>query len=120
MLKKLDFIVLHVKNLASSVNFYKHIIGLKQIDDQSTWKAFHIGNAILGLEPWHPGTEDERPLKHGVSLCFEVDNVEKRFAELEKKGAHCLMEPSEADFGRYAEIVDPDGYILMIYKKRNE
>jgi predicted enzyme related to lactoylglutathione lyase len=116
MVKKLDILILHVKDLSVSVNFYTHILGLKQKDDQTSWKSFRLGDTVLGLQPWHPGTEDERPLKHGISLGFEVENVDKRFKELEKKGAHCLVEPRDDMFGRYAEIVDPDGYIIMLYK----
>jgi lactoylglutathione lyase len=116
MLKKLDILILHVSDLSTSAHFYKDIMGLKQKDDQTAWKTFDLGDTILGLQPWHPGTEDERPLKHGISLGFEVEDVDKRFKELEKKGAHCLVEPRDDMFGRYAEIVDPDGYVIMLYK----
>jgi predicted enzyme related to lactoylglutathione lyase len=118
MQKKLDTIILHVKNLTLSAKFYKNMLGLKQIDNQSKWKSFDLGDTILGLEPWHPGTEDERPLKHGISIGFEVQDVDIKFLDLEKKGAHVLVEPRDEKFGRYAEIVDPEGYIVMLYKTK--
>ena len=116
MQNKLDFLILHVKNLASSAKFYKEMLGLKQLEDQPEWKTFDLGDTILGLQPWHPGTEDERPLKHGISIGFDVQDVDQQLAELEKKGAHVLVEPRDEQFGRYAEIVDPEGYIIMLYK----
>jgi predicted enzyme related to lactoylglutathione lyase len=118
MESKLDTIILHVKNLSAAVKFYKNMLGLKQLDNQPKWKSFDLGGTILGLEPWHPGTEDERPLKYGIALGFEVSDVDKRLAELEKKGAHILVEPRDETFGRYAEIVDPEGYVIMLYKTK--
>ena len=118
MLDNLNIVILQLKNLAASVHYYKQILELKQDQDQEFWKTFHLGNTLLGLQPWHPGTEDERPLKPGITLGFEVDNVDNRFKEFEAKGAHILVEPRDEEFIRYSEIVDPDGYILMLYKSK--
>lgn len=114
MFEKLDILILHVKNVEASDNFYSNLIGLKKLEDKPDWKSYQLGETILAVRPWAPETEDERPVKYGAAFGFNVDNVDKRVKELEDQGAHILLKPRDEKWGRYAEIVDPDGYILML------
>lgn len=114
MFDKMDILILHVDDVAASHNFYKNMLGLKQLEDKPNWKSFQLGNSVIAVRPWAPDTKDERFIKYGPAFGFNVDNVDKRIAELEKQGAHVLLRPQEKSWGRYAEIVDPDGYIIML------
>jgi predicted enzyme related to lactoylglutathione lyase len=110
----LNSVILNVNDLNVSKAFYENLIGLKLLTDKPHWKRFQAGNIQLGIQPWKRGTEDERPVKHGVFLGFKVFDVDKTVNRLEKEGAHILVDPQDDEFGRYAEIVDPDGYIIII------
>jgi len=114
MFEKLDRLILSVNDLEESANFYKNFIGLKQRIDKPRWKTFALGDCELGLRPWIPGTEDERHVKHGLVMAFEVPDVDVAIKDLKLKGVPILVEPLDEDFGRYAEIADPDGYIIML------
>jgi len=114
MFEKINTFILCVNDLNESKNFYKNLLGLKQLADKPKWKTFLLGDTILGLKPWTPGTEDERKVKHGVYIGFDVADVDQAIQQLEKKGAHVLVDPRNEEFGRYAEIADPDGHIIML------
>ena len=114
MFDKMDILILHVSNVAASFHFYKKMLGLKQLEDKPEWKSFQLGDSVIAIRPWAPDTKDERFIKYGASFGFNVDNVDKRIKELEAHGAHVLLRPQDESWGRYAEIVDPDGYIIML------
>ena len=114
MFKKLDNVILCVNDMKESVRFYRDIIGLEQKANDPDWKTFSLGDTTLALRPWLPDTEDERHVKHGISLCFLVGDVNTAVPELESMGAHVLLSPCDAERGRVAEIADPDGYIIML------
>jgi predicted enzyme related to lactoylglutathione lyase len=117
MFKKLDTIFLCANDMQASAKFYRDILGLKQVADDPNRKSFSFGQTTLILRPWEPDTEDERHVKYGISLCFHVADVDAITRELESLGAHLLVAPREDELGRYAEIADPDGYIIMLLGK---
>ena len=117
MFEKLNTLILSVKNMDESVHFYNNFLGLEQVDNKPRWRTFKLGDMLLALRPWTPETEDERRVKHGICLAFHVENVDESIEELEKKGARILIDPENADFGRFAKITDPDGYIIMLISK---
>ncbi len=120
MFEKLDRLILSVNDMEMSANFYKNFLGLKQIVDRPRWKTFKLGDCELGLRPWTPGTEDERRVKHGFVMAFNVPDVDQATRELKEKGAPILVEPRDEDFGRYSEIADPDGYIIMLLSENSQ
>ncbi|OGB99529.1 hypothetical protein A2V82_05910 [candidate division KSB1 bacterium RBG_16_48_16] len=120
MFEKLNWLVLCADDLEESKNFYKNLLGLEQVSDKPSWKAFKLGESLLALRPWTPGTEDERHVKHGIYIGFHVADVDDAVVILEQKGAHILVDPRDEEFGRYAEIADPNGYIIMLMTERKQ
>ena len=114
MFEKLDMIVLMVSNMSESIKFYRDLLGLEMTQKSKKWTTFKIGEMTLGLHTEIPGTEDERPLKYGAALAFNVRDVNAAWQEMQNKGAHILAVPRKAAFGKYTEITDPDGHIIML------
>ncbi len=114
MFSRLDILIIHVADIEKSAHFYKNILNLKQLKDESGWKTFEMDHQILALQTWDAEIKDERPVKYGITLAFDIDDVDTTILQLKAKGAHILVEPRTKDFGRFAEIVDPDGYIIML------
>ncbi|MBN2000183.1 VOC family protein [candidate division KSB1 bacterium] len=117
MFEKLDMIIIHVHNIKISGDYYRNILGLPQLEKKDDWQSFKLGDSVLGIQPWHSGTEDERTVKYGATIVTRIDDVNKRLPELEAKGAHILVDPHDEPWGRAVEIVDPDGYIILLYSK---
>jgi len=113
-----ELIMLRVADIDRSAAFYRGL-EMEPLEDEPNWKTFRLGPSTLALRKWDPGTEDERPIKYGISMAFTVPDVDASLAELENKGAHVLVVPKDEEFGRYAKIVDPDGYIIMILSRRD-
>ena len=118
MLEDFHLIMLRVDQIDKCAHFYSNVLGLKHIMDDANWKTFELGKATLALRKWIPDTKDERPVKYGVSMGFHVQDVDATIDDLEEKGAHILVMPQDDDFGRYAKIVDPEGYIIMFFSDR--
>jgi predicted enzyme related to lactoylglutathione lyase len=114
MFGKMDILILSVSDIAVSLHFYKNMLGLKQLEEKPDWKSFQLGDSVIAIRPWASDIKDERSIKYGPAFGFNVDNVDKCIKELEKQGAHILLRPQDESWGRYAEIVDPDGYIIML------
>jgi predicted enzyme related to lactoylglutathione lyase len=114
MFKNPDMIILHVNNMDKSLAFYRDILQLKLVDDKPDWKTLSFDNIKLGLKPWQPELADERQVKHGFAFGFYVDDVDGVMKQLIAKGASIHIRPEDRDYGRYAEIVDPDGYIIAV------
>ncbi len=120
MFEKPDIIILHVSDIEASDHFYQKILGLIRVENKPGWKSFKLGQTVLAIRPWLPETIDERKVKYGIAIGFNVDDVDKRIRELVGKDVGVLIEPRDETFGRYAEIVDPDGYILMLISESKE
>jgi len=51
------------------------------------------------------------------TLTFQCDSVHATHAELTVRGIHFVHEPKSVAWGYGAELLDPDGYRVMIWDK---
>lgn len=114
MFKQLDLIILDVQDMKAATQFYHQILGFGVKGSSSEWTTFDMDKTTLAIRPVNPELADERHVKHGVIFGFSVRDVDQKVAELEKQGAHILVRPRSGTLGRYAEIADPDGHIIML------
>jgi predicted enzyme related to lactoylglutathione lyase len=52
-----------------------------------------------------------------VELTFQCDSVHARHTELTARGIPFVHEPKSVPWGYGAELLDPDGYRVMIWDK---
>lgn len=119
---------LSVRNLEDSLVFYKDVFGFVEIN---RFERENLGLKIafmklkngddLRLELVQPRepikNEDDFSnlnilgLKH---LCFEVENVDKKYKELKSKG-YDVTEPKEGkSIKKYLFVKDPNGFLVEI------
>ena len=104
MIKKISHITFPVSDLKKTVAFYENILGLKKTGEWSTYAIFDVGGVELGLEPGGK-----------LEVYMLVDDVDKAYKELKKKGVKFIAEPKDQQWGgRTATIVDPDGNAIII------
>ena len=123
---RLGYVVRFVTTLATSVDFYRDVLGLKPSKQSGHWAQFECGSIRLGL---YERTAMAAALgiaadalgspPGAVELAFEVEDVDAAFAAAVSAGARPFRDPADRAWGeRTAYLVDPDGGLLELYARR--
>ncbi|AXI47464.1 glyoxalase/bleomycin resistance/dioxygenase family protein [Sulfitobacter sp. SK012] len=120
-IKRLDYTVLIVRDMAAMQRFYEDVLLLKVTRKLSeNWYEYAMGDTILALS--NPGlTADDAPVPRGtaaVQLAFQVPRVtvDDCHVGLLALGIDVVSPPTDRDFGhRTLFFRDPDGNLLEIY-----
>jgi catechol 2,3-dioxygenase-like lactoylglutathione lyase family enzyme len=113
---KFSIAMLVCSDLERSRDFYRNVLGLKMVADQSPhWVEFELAKGVkFGL---HPRTELLAVRPGSLQLGFSVDNVDKFVADCAAMNVPVLQYPYDEAFGRVAMIADPDGYPIQIARR---
>lgn len=117
MLGPIKQIAVTVKNLEVSKAFYRDKAGLKFLFDAPPGLSFFdCGGIWLMLAQEN---EAEALAAPGSALYFEVDDINKTFAEMKERGVSFVDQPHRiADMGSYELWMtffrDPDGTLLAL------
>lgn len=97
-----------------SRRFYGETMGLPETASfENDWVEFGLGPILLKLTQLRPGEVSSRNQVAGV---FSTTNLETTLATLKDKGVTVTRPPAEEFTGRSAEILDPDGYRIIIFQ----
>ncbi len=97
-----------------SRRFYGETMGLPETASFETdWVEFGLGPILLKLTQLRPGEVSSRNQVAGV---FSTANLETTLATLKDKGVTVTRPPAEEFTGRSAEILDPDGYRIIVFQ----
>jgi catechol 2,3-dioxygenase-like lactoylglutathione lyase family enzyme len=111
---RLNHVTLPVLDVESSARFYARL-GLTQIvADYPKYARFLApeGDTTLSLE-----RVESSPSQPGVSIHFEVDDVDGVVDRLERDGFRLQSEPVDQPYlWREATLLDPDGHRIFIYR----
>lgn len=122
-----NHVAFYIKDLKTSTDFYKEIIGLDTIpepfhDGRHTW--FSVGPKSH-LHLIQGGNYDARPKDKSMHFCFSVDDVDKFVVLLNKKGipyedagGKKQTVTKRVDGVKQVYIQDPDGFWLEINDAR--
>ena len=111
MIQGLQFIMLHVTDVAEAATFYSEKLGLKIEDQNPGFVQFGSGpggGAVLAI-----GVGESRP-DPGTELWWFVDNADAACADLKAKGVKIVEEPKDEPFGRVFSFKAPGDYILYM------
>ena len=112
-LSRIAAIMLGVRDLATSVAFYKDKLGLKLIMQEPGLALLQCGNIMLGLNPGHMSAA---PLAEAVEVSFGVDNLRATHKALVEKGVVFLSEPRAVTPTDWAvHFRDMDGHLLSLF-----
>jgi len=113
--KQVDYIMINVSNMARSVAFYKDKLGIPMKFGTPEWTEFQTGTTTLALHGGgKPNEAAPNPAEHLAGTCsigFNVDNLDLAYEQLQAKGVHFVMPPTErqGEGIKLAVAVDPDG-----------
>jgi len=113
MIKTVWSITFYVSDLKRATKFYEEILGLEKKYEYSSYAGFDCGGVEIGLIP--KPEESQKASVLSPSVEFLVDDIEKAYNALKKKGVEFTKELHEETWGgRQATFADPDGNILEI------
>jgi len=117
MFSKLDYVMVIVSDMNRSVEFYRDKLGIPLKFESPDWTEFQTGATTLALHgrgTAKPATAGSDGIAGTCSFGFNVDNLDKIFAELSARGVRFVMPPKtqEGEGIKLAVCVDPDGLAI--------
>ena len=116
-IKKVGNVILAVKDLDKSLEFYHELIGLPIKHQRRSWIDLGTSGALLSLHPasltaQHIGSS----IENGITVGFLVGDVKSAVDELKSKGVEVYRDIVERDAGKNAVVLDPDGYLVSLFE----
>lgn len=114
MAPKFAYSVLFVRDMQTSIAFYRDVIGLGVKMESPEWTELDTGECTLALhkaagDPLPPVEQGKIPAGHSHP-AFNVEDIDAFAARLKAAGVPCLQEVRTEDFGgRMGVWQDPDG-----------
>lgn len=113
-MKKLEYAIVFVSDMARSVAFYRDTLGLPLKFESPHWTEFSTEGTTLALHPADsvsPGRTS--PGHNPAGSChpgFQVPDLDAFHKKMEAAGVKCIHPPKVEDFGgKLALYADPDG-----------
>lgn len=107
-------IQIFASDFTRSRRFYGETMGLQETAAfENDWVEFGLGPILLKLTPLRPG---EVPSRNQVAGVFSTANLDATLSTLKEKGVTVTRPPAEEFTGRSAEILDPDGYRIIVFQ----
>lgn len=112
----LGFVLLFVKNPSISAIFYEKMLGLKPIQQSSTFVLFALTNGVmLGIWSYQTAQPAVNVQPGASEIAFGHHNVDSLHEEWKTKQVTIAQEPTDMSFGRTFVALDPDGHRIRIY-----
>ena len=120
-IKRVGNVILAVKDLDKSTEFYHNILGLPIKNQRRTWVDLGQTGALLSIHPASI-TADHRSdnMEGGIVIGFLVGDVKSALDELRSKGVKIHREIVDREAGKNAIVLDPDGYMVSLFEPKFE
>jgi predicted enzyme related to lactoylglutathione lyase len=114
MAGELNFVMLHVKEIAAARAFYAETFGLEVVDENPYFVQFGVaGGAMFALE------QDEHAAPtQTLELWWQVPDVDAAHATLASRGVEIVSAPKDEPFGRALSVKDPEGNTVNLYQPK--
>lgn len=97
-----------------SRRFYGETLGLPETGGfENDWVEYGLGPVLLKLTPLPPG---QVPARNQVAAVLSTATLEEALTTLKDRGVTVTRSPQEEFTGRSAEILDPDGYRIVVFQ----
>jgi len=115
--KKVGNVILAVKDLSKSVEFYNKTLGMPIKRQRDNWVDLGQSGALLSL---HPANESSphvsTSVDNGILIGLLVGDVASAVDELKSKNVRVHREIQEREAGKNAIILDPDDYMISLFE----
>ena len=115
--KKVGNVILAVKDLSKSVEFYNKTLGMPIKRQRDNWVDLGQSGALLSL---HPANESSphvsTSVDNGILIGLLVGDVASAVDELKSKDVRIHRDIQEREAGKNAIILDPDDYMISLFE----
>ena len=120
-IKRVGNVILAVKDLDRSIDFYHNIVGLPIKRQRRTWVDLGATGALLSLHPASLTAEHiGGSIDNGITIGFIVGDVQSALDELRSKGVRVYRDIIERTAGKNAIVYDPDDYLVSFFEPNFE
>ncbi|MFN7985870.1 MAG: VOC family protein [Thermoanaerobaculia bacterium] len=101
-------------DFSRSRRYYGETLGLPEIGGfEKDWVEFGLGPVLVKLTPLRAG---EVPARNQVALTLSTADIDATLTALKERGVTVTRGPADEFTGRSAEILDPDGYRIVVFQ----
>jgi len=111
--KKVGNVILAVKDLDKSVEFYNKILGMPIKRKRDNWIDLGQSGALLSL---HPASAELLTPNDMIMIGFVVGDVSSAIDELKSKNVKIHRDIQNKSSGKNAIILDPDNYMISLFE----
>jgi len=111
--KKDGNVILAVKDLNKSVEFYNKILGMPIKRQRENWVDLGQSGALLSL---HPASAELLTPNDMIMIGFVVGDVSSAIDELKSKNVKIHRDIQNKSSGKNAIILDPDDYMISLFE----
>ena len=114
-IKRVGNVILAVKDLGKSVEFYNKILGMPIKRERDNWIDLGQTGALLSLHPTSD-TDGDSSIDNRILIGFVVGDVSSAIDELKLKNVKIHRDIQDKSSGKNAIILDPDGYMISLFE----
>ena len=111
--KKVGNVILAVKDLNKSIEFYNKILGMPIKRQRDNWIDLGQSGALLSL---HPASAELLTPNDMIMIGFVVGDVSSAIDELKSKNVKIHRDIQNKSSGKNAIILDPDDYMISLFE----
>jgi len=110
--RKVGNVILAVKDLEKSLEFYNKILGMPIKRQRENWVDLGQSGALLSL---HPASAELMTPNDMIMIGFVVGDVSSAIDELKSKNVKIHRDIQNKSSGKNAFILDPDEYMISLF-----
>ena len=114
-IKRVGNVILTVKDMGKSVEFYNKILGMPIKRERDNWIDLGQTGALLSLHPTSD-TDGDSSIGNRILIGFVVGDVSSAIDELKLKNIKIHRDIQDKPSGKNAIILDPDGYMISLFE----
>ena len=114
-IKRVGNVILAVKDLDKSVEFYNKILGMPIKRERDNWIDLGQTGALLSLHPTSD-TDGDSSIDNRILIGFVVGDVSSAIDELKLKNIKIHRDIQDKSSGKNAILLDPDGYMISLFE----
>ena len=111
--RKVGNVILAVKDLEKSLEFYNKILGMPIKRQRENWVDLGQSGALLSL---HPASAELITPNDMIMIGFVVGDVSSAIDELKSKNVKIHRDIQNKSSGKNAIILDPDNYMISLFE----